>query len=222
MPSLRSFRAALAPLAVAGLLAGALSACGSSDDNSTPSPSPTGTGTSPTASPTGPATTAPGTGLRLDQPATLEWTAKQGVSGLLRITVTELQSTTFDQTFAGWKIPATYKERAPYFVRASVKNVGTTQLGGFDVPLYGLDSADNLVEATSFGSDFSACQPKTLPKRFGPNATTDVCLVILTPDKNKLVGASYRPDEDVDPITWKGTVTTYAPAKKGHHGAKRG
>lgn len=225
-------RHAVAAVATAGLLAGALSACGSSDDNSAPRSSAatpttatgttTGSGTPASPSPTGPTITAPGTGLGLNQPATLDWTAKQGVSGVLQITVTKLESTSFAQTFAGWKIPAIYESRAPYFIRATVKNVGTTQLGGFDVPLYGLDSADNLVEATSFGSDFTACQPKTLPPKFGPNAAVKVCLVVLTPDKNKLVGVSYRPDEKFDPITWKGTVQTYAPPKpKAHKGKRR-
>jgi len=216
---LRSFRPALAALAAAGLLTGVLSACGSSDGD-TPSPSASGSSSvaasssTPSASATTIPTTDPGTDLKLKQAATFEWTAKQGVTGLLRVKVTSLESTTYKQTFSGWKIPDEYKARAPYFVRAKVTNVGKARLGGYDVPLYGLDSDDNLVEATSFGSDFSACQPKTLPKKFGPGKSADVCLVILTPDKNALVGVSYRPDEKFDPITWTGKVVPYAPAKK--------
>jgi len=227
---LRSFRPALVAVASAALLTGALSACGSSADKSTPKPSTsTGDGTSAgtSGSPGAPATTAAGADLKVGEPATFEWTAKQGVSGLLQVTVTKLERTSYKQTFAGWKIPDAYQARAPYFVRAKVTNVGKTGLGGYDVPLYGLDSANNLVEATSFGSDFTACQPKALPAKFGPGRSADVCLVILTPEKNKLVGASYRPGESFDPITWTGTATKYvppkpkAPAKKGKKGKSK-
>lgn len=219
--SASSRRPALAALLAAGLLTGALSACGSTDDGGSPSPSASaassgesggssgGTSTTPTQVPT----TDPGSHLTLGQAATLKWTAKQGLTGLIKVKVTGLESTTYKQTFSGWRIPSTYRSRAPYFIRARVKNVGDTKLGGYDVPLYGVDSADDLVEATSFGSDFAACEPKTLPAKFGPGKSANVCLVVLTPDQNKLVGASYRPDEKFDPITWTGPVSTYAPGK---------
>lgn len=219
MPPLRPFRPALAALAAAGLLTGALSACGSSADNSTPTAATTA---SPTASATGPAVTAPGTALGLNQPATLDWTAKQGVTGLLQVTVTQLQRTSYTPTFAGWKIPTADKNRTPYFVRATVKNVGTTQLGGYNVPLYGLDSGNNLIEASSFGSDFAACHPNALPATFGPGSSAQVCLVTLATQGNQLLGASYRPDPTSDPITWKGTVEKYVPAKpQAHRPAKK-
>lgn len=218
-------------LVVAALLAGSLLAgCGSSSDEggSSPSASPTTTtsaaGTSPatgsaTASSTAVPLTPEGTKLSPGSPATVTWSPRQNVTGTLRITVTQLQSTSYAQTFSGWKLDAATRERAPYFVRATLTNLGDTDLGGNGVPLYGLDDADNLVEASSFASAFPPCQPGRLPAKFPKGASTSVCLVVLVPDHGKLVGVSYRPTEKVEPITWTGTPEPYKPtrpkAKKG-------
>ena len=213
-------------LLAAALLTGSLLAgCGSSSSDggpSSPSPSASGgtTGTA-TASPTGVPLTPDGTKLALGSPATVEWSPRQNVTATLRITVTQLQSTTYAQTFSGWKLDPQTKSRSPYFVRATVTNVGDTPLSGNSTPLYGLDDADNLVEASTFSSSFTPCQPSSLPRKFPKGASVKVCLVVLVPDKGKLVGVSYRPTDKVEPITWSGTVTPYSPAKKGKT-AKKG
>lgn len=212
-------------LSVVGIVAllAALAGCGSSEDGSSPSPSGPGSASSSASpSPTGPAITPEGTKLTVGSPATIEWKPKQSVQGIVRINVTQLQSTTYAQTFQGWKLNDDAKSRSPYFVRARVTNLGKTGLGGYAVPLYGVDAADNLVEASQFTSAFKPCQPGTLPKRFAPGASANVCLVVLVPDKGKLTGVSYRRDEDYDPITWTGKVTPYAPAapKSGKPGTK--
>lgn len=222
----------LPPFFAAALLAaGALSGCGSSHSGAgSPSGSAGSTGTPGAAA--SPATkgsarpsqsvplTAQGAKLKLGQKATLAWSPRQHVDGVLDVTVTAMQSTTYKQSFSGWQVDAQTMKRAPYFVRARVTNAGTTDLGGYAVPLYGLDAANNLVEASTFASSFAPCQPGTLPKRFPHGASAQVCLVYLVPEHGKLTGVSFRPTEKFNPITWTGAVQPYTPPKPKKHGGK--
>lgn len=179
-------------------------------ESASPSASPS---SSASAEPSPGALTEPGTDRRLGESATVEWSPKEGVDGKLSITVDKLESTSYKQAFSGWKLDEATLARAPYFVRATVTNDGTTDLGGYNAPLWGLDGEGNLVEAAAFKEPFKPCGGKTLPKPFKPGASADVCLVMLVPDQGKLVGVSYRPYEEFDPITWEGDLTPYAAPK---------
>lgn len=197
-------------LIVGLVLIGAIAGCtseGSPDDEETPD-----AGTSPKKESE---FTEPGSELEVGQDATLAWHPAQGVDAKIDVTVTALERTTFKQTFQGWKLTDKTKSRAPYFVRAKVTNSGDAPVeGGPDVPLYGLDGANNLVEASDFDSDFDACRPATLPQTFKPGDSVKACLVVLVPDKGDLVGATFRPTEETDPITWTGPLERYQPPKK--------
>lgn len=214
--------------AVAGLLLVGPAASGCSADfwshsarTEPTAPATTSAPPTPTSSPyvvlpDGTKTTAPGTTLRLGQSATVGWRAPRAdTTGVLRISVTSMRETTFARSFAGWQqIPQLLSTR-PYFVEASVKNVGDSDLAGFRAPLYGLDAAGELVEASTFarGQEFKPCEPDRFPaKRFGPGDTTKVCLVYLVPHQGHLAGVVYRPDESLAPITWKGRVQPAAAA----------
>lgn len=207
------FRAASVIVAatVSVLLAGLLTGCGGSHpSDGGPSASPTATGH----------TTPPGTELRLRQPAIVDWSPKAGVAGKLAISVDAMETTSFKQAFSGWKLDSQLQSRAPYFVRATVRNAGDTDLGGNDVPLWGLDADNNLVEPAAFTEAFKPCQPKTLPTPFPPGKSMQVCLVVLVPDQGRLEGVSYRPNEDFQPITWKGDLTAYTPSPSPSDSAK--
>lgn len=168
---------------------------------------------SASAEPSAGALTQPGADRRLGETATVEWSPKEGVDGELSITVTKLESTSYKQTFSGWKLDEATLARAPYFVRATIKNDGDTDLGGYDVPLWGLDDDGNLVEAAAFKEPFKPCDVKTFPKEFAPGASVNTCLVMLVPDQGKLVGVSFRPYEEFDPITWEADPVPYVAPK---------
>jgi hypothetical protein len=168
---------------------------------------------SASAEPSTGAVTEPGADRRLGETATVEWTPKDGVDGKLSITVARLESTSYKQTFSGWKLDEATLARAPYFVRATVKNEGDTDLGGYDAPLWGLDDDGSLVEAAAFKEPFKPCDPKTFPKPFAPGDSVDICLVMLVPDQGKLVGVSFRPYEEFDPITWEAEPVPYVAPK---------
>ncbi|MFT4084696.1 MAG: hypothetical protein QM638_19125 [Nocardioides sp.] len=216
---MRPVRALGGAVLVASLLGSALTGCGSGSSDSSGSSSSGSGSSSVSADQAGsaatgiPTTTAPGSALKLGQVATLDWSPSQKLTGRIKIKVTKLERTSYAKTFTGWNIPKSFRKRSPYFIRARVANVGKTDLGGQQTPLYGLSNADELVAAASFGSTFKACTPSSLPKNFGRGKSVSVCLVVLVPNKGRLVGVSYRPTEDVEPITWKGKVTTYTEPK---------
>ena len=155
-----------------------------------------------------------GESLEVGETATVAYEVRQGVVGVLDITVSRLEKTSFAESFVGWDLSDETKMAKPYFVRATVANRGETDLGELRLqPLYALDATDTLVESTLFGSTFKPCNPDALPAPFPPGATVDLCLVYLVPNKGELVAASFRPTETDIPITWTGDLKKPKPPK---------
>lgn len=214
-------------LTLAGILAGtALAGCGGSSGDGdakpsgTASPSVAGSATPSAAMsgypavPSGVSLTQPGSALQLGQAATVAWQPSQKVVGVLDLTVTAIHSTTFEHSFSGWELDKTTKSSAPYFVTATVRNAGKSDLGGHTVPLYGAAASGALVEPSTFATNFKPCHPGVLPTPFPAGASADVCLVYLVRSAGALTGVSFRPTESFDPITWTGAVTPLG-GKKG-------
>ncbi|HEU5038469.1 MAG TPA: hypothetical protein VFT70_15795 [Nocardioides sp.] len=202
------------------LLAAALTVagCSSSSDGSSPeasgSPSPT-----PAASetpylpvPAGVELTPPGSQLSLGDHAVVAYEPRQDQVGVLDIQVTKLEKTSI-KDFSAWQLTDEQKKSNPYYVRATVKNVGDTDLGGRPVPLYVVNDQNVLLEPTPFASSFDACPSVPFPPKFGPGDDVKVCLVYLAPKHGDLVSVSFRPVETFNPITWSGDVVKYEPPK---------
>ncbi len=228
----RSAVAAVALVASGGLLAG----CSGDDSSSSGTATGDGSGSTeasdPTSAAASPSSTLPvpagvelspeGGQLQLGETATVAYELRQGVVGVLDIKVTRLEKTSFGKSFVGWDLDQGQKNSNPYFVRATVTNRGDTDLGGKRVPLYIVDGTNTLVEATTFASSFTPCQPGEFPKKFGTGRSMKVCLVFLSPKKGDLTAVSFRPTQDFDPITWTGELQKPKPPKpdKGGKGDK--
>jgi hypothetical protein len=119
--------------------------------------------------------------------------------------------------FSAWQLSPEQKASTPYYVHATVKNVGATNLGGNPVPLYVVNQDNVLLESTPFASSFAPCPSTPFPKPFAPGATAKVCLVYLAPKHGKLVSVSFRPQESFNPITWTGDVVRHQSGPKKHH-----
>ncbi|MBB6629389.1 hypothetical protein H5V45_18830 [Nocardioides sp. KIGAM211] len=220
----------LAALALAGALV--LTGCSGSDDSPKADPSTSSStsasgSTSPSAEdspylpvPDGVELTPQGSELKVGEKATVAYEPRQDTVGVLDITIDRIEETTFKKSFAGWKLDKATKKTTPYFVRATITNVGDTDLGGRDVPLYIVDGNNTLIEASAFASTFKPCMPGTFPKKFKQGKTADVCLVYLSPDHGELTAVSFRPTQDFDPITWEGQLKEPKPV--GNGGAKGG
>lgn len=199
----RLLGAALAPVLV-------LTAC--SGEDAEPAADPT-EGTSSSAAeepylpvPDGVELTAQGSELALGDTATVAYQPRQDEVAALELTVTSLQEASF-KLFEGWDLSAKDKKNAPYFIEVKAENVGETDLGGNDVPIYAVDGENRLVEASSFASRFNPCPSTPFPKKFGPGKSHKTCLVYLVPDKGELVAASFRPTEEFNPVVWTGELT---------------
>lgn len=213
--------AALVLLATAGLLAGC------SDDDKGPdvgesgSPSASGSVSASGSESAGSSLPVPegvelspeGSQLEVGDTATVAYELRQGEVGVLDIRVSRLEKTSFKKSFVGWDLDEGQKKANPYFVRATITNRGDTDLGGKKVPLYIVDGTNTLVEATTFASSFTPCEPGSFPKKFKPGRKMKVCLVFLAPKKGDLTAVSFRPTQDYDPITWTGDLEKPKPPK---------
>ena len=149
--------------------------------------------------------TAQGSDLKVGDPATIAWEPRKKVVGALTIWVTRLERASL-KALSAFRLDATQKRSAPYYVRATVGNVGKTDLAGVSVPLYLVDGRDTLIQATPFAATFTPCPSKALPSPFETGAKAEVCLVYLVPDRGTLQAVSFRPTQEYDPITWTGKL----------------
>ncbi|MDQ4055236.1 MAG: hypothetical protein M3237_21420 [Actinomycetota bacterium] len=180
----------------------------SASETSEPSvSSPAADGTAYLPVPVGVELTPQGSELAVGDSAVVAWEPRQELVGVLDVTVTRLQLTSFEESFDGWQLDAKTRRSTPYFVRVSVTNVGESDVGGRDVPLYAVGPADTLIQASSFQADFEPCPGNgVFPETFTAGVARDLCLVYLVPDGGRLAAVSFRPVQEFDPITWTGPI----------------
>jgi hypothetical protein len=206
----------LTPTAAALLLSfGVLTGCGgdggNNNDSDDGSPSP-GSETSEGEEsylpvPDGVELTEPGSELGVGESGVIAWQPRQDFVGVLDITITRLEKTSFAESFEGWDVKAEQKKDVtPYFVHATVTNVGDTNLSERLVPLYASDTADTLVEPTKFTEEFKPCPGGSLPRGYVSDETAKVCMVYLIGNGLELGGVTFRPTEDFEAITWRGEI----------------
>jgi hypothetical protein len=221
-------RTAVPALAAAVLaLAVALAGCGSGSTSSGPVAGGTESDSSPTASSASSSSSAPadpsgtsssatvvqgvrltaqGSQLRLGDVARVSWKPDQKTVGVAAISVTRLQRMPIS-AFSDWRLDRATQQSTPYFVHATVRNLGRSNLSGRAVPLYLLDGRNTLLQASTFQAQYSPCPSRPLPAKFRRGKKTSVCLVYFAPHHGKLVAISFRPTESFQAITWKGSLT---------------
>lgn len=166
--------------------------------------------------------TPQGSLLGVGDRATVAYEPRQDQVGVLDLTVRGLRETTFEESFEGWQLDARTRSQTPYFVDVTVSNEGRADLGGRPVPLYLLDDASTLIEASTFEGEFDPCPSAPLPEQFRGGDTARGCLVFLAPEGQELAGVSFRPDQDFDAITWAGDVQQPDGAGRGGRGGRGG
>ena len=214
-------------LAVFLALVFALSACSGGDggggtDNASGTESGDGAAEKPYLPvPDGVELTAQGSSLDVGDKAVVAYEPSQNNKvAALEITVTKLLDADFGD-FVGWKLTPETRKTNPYFVEATVKNVGDTNVAGEGVPLYAVDGNNKLIEASTFQSTFKPCSPESFPTPFKTGDKAKFCLVYLAPDKGDLTAVSFRPVEEFDPITWTGKLEKAGAKKAGKKGDKK-
>lgn len=179
---------------------GAASASASSEPTTTPAQGYL-------AAPEGVVLTEPGTMLKLKKSAVLAWEPRQGLVGVLEVAVARIDETTVQASLAGFDLEGDEQRSTPYFVRARITNVGDTDLGGRQVPLYLLSSHGVLIAPTGVARDFAKCPDSTFPAVFAPGDESTTCLIFLAPEGSEPQSIMFRPPEGVVPLQWRGKVT---------------
>ena len=151
--------------------------------------------------------TRPGARLKLGDTARVSWQPDQRTTGVIAVTVTGLLRMPIS-TFSDWRLDRATQRSTPYFVHATVRNLGKSDLSGVPVPLYLLDRRQTLLQTSTFQARFTPCPSRPLPTKFKRGAKASVCLVYFAPHHGRLVAISFRPTENFDAITWEGKVLT--------------
>jgi hypothetical protein len=187
----------------------ALSGCGGEEK---PTTKPTATQTSANVNgPAGVELTKAGAELKFGEKATVAYEPNPERNTVLELTVNSATEGTIGD-LGTYVLDDRTKESTPYYVDVTVTNVGDGDVGQTPIPLWAVDNANTLIQASSFTNSFDRCPSTPLPTTFAPNATVTTCLVYLVPDHGKLTGVSFRPLQAVAPIVWKGDVTPAATA----------
>jgi len=148
-----------------------------------------------------------GSELQLGERAVVAWRPRPEVVGALGIRVTGVTRTT-RKDFAAFRLDRDQRRSTPYYVRATIGNVGRTDLAGVSVPLYVVNDQDTLIQATPFAAAFEPCPSEPFPTPFTPGVSAEVCLVYLVPERGVLTAVSFRPTQEYAPITWTGRLET--------------
>jgi len=152
--------------------------------------------------PSGVTLTAYGTDLAWGETATVAYAPNDKRKSVLELTVISARKGRIAD-LSSYSLEDRTKASTPYYVRVSVKNVGTGDVGRTPIPLFLVDNRNTLISASSFTNTFRKCPSTPLPTTFGPSAELTTCLVYLAPDHGTMTGVSFRAVQANAPIVWK-------------------
>jgi hypothetical protein len=186
-----------------------------------PSGSPSVSPTAEVSVPPGVELTAQGSDLSFGETASVVFEPDESTAAtVLKMTVEQARQGRLED-FKGFILDNEYEKNANYYyVDVSVENVGTEDVGGQPIPLWGVNGENTLLPAVNFTTRFKPCASTPLPDEFAPGNQVDTCLVYLSPDKGELEALSFRPNQAFDPIEWTGEVQP--PEKPEKKGDKKG
>jgi hypothetical protein len=156
--------------------------------------------------PAGVTLTQAGETLKFGEPAYVAYQPNEQRSSVLQLSVDGVQEGRISD-FAAYQLNAETKKSRPYYVKVTVKNVGTGDLSRTGIPLYGVDTSNSLNQQTSFNNTFAKCPSQPLPSGFTGGKSVKTCLVYVMRPGQALTKVSYRPLQAFPPISWVGTIT---------------
>jgi hypothetical protein len=189
-----------------------LSACGSGDTTGTPAPAPTvppaaeSSSAAPSTSAAAPASggdiTKPGTVLKVGDRAVVPFEYGSDKKGTIAITVTAIEKgETADLAKFGDKA----KDIVPYYIRATVENVGGTDLSYSSLQLHSV-AADGGSNGVIISGDVDKCESESADENFKtPGAKFDTCVLQAARVGDAVGGATYDKGDAYEdsPVVWK-------------------
>jgi hypothetical protein len=184
--------------AVAAVLALALVVTGcSGDDESDAGDDTTPTSTGPTV-PEG--ITAPGETLAVGKAATVVFKGNAQHTSRIDLRVTKVRKGSV-KDLKQFNLKPQTRRSSVYYVDTTVSNVGSGDLSGQSLTLYGKVSDELVVPPAVFGSPFARCNYHPFPQEFTKNKSTKVCLVMFAPRRSTISEVQWR-GADSEPVAW--------------------
>ncbi|MGZ8720499.1 MAG: hypothetical protein ACXWXH_03395 [Aeromicrobium sp.] len=152
--------------------------------------------------PAGVSLTKGGTTLAKGKSATVIYQVADKTRSVVSVAVTAVKKGEI-KDFRFFSLDDETKQATPFYVAATVRNIGPAGIGGAPIPLYAHDSNNTISRPNELVGDFAPCPNGTLPKKFLPDATAKVCLVYMIPKGASLVSIDLKTADQKDAITWK-------------------
>lgn len=208
-------------LAVVGSLA--LTGCENGDEESPAQPAASAPGSSPatSAAPTGPSTGAsaapagapgtakPGQVFKIGEAAEIPYDYGDFKGSRLALTVTAIEQGT-PADLEGLGLGDKANGKVPYYIRYTVKNIGTTDMSYASVGhVRGLLGDGTAAQSLAVIGRFEKCKGESMPKGFANGQTQTTCAIALAPSaQTKVAGAAYGGNpynaaNRSEAITWK-------------------
>jgi hypothetical protein len=158
----------------------------------------------------GGAAAAPGTSLKTGQPATVPFatTLKSGKDGptyKLKVQVQSMTKGTLAD-FNGIQLDATEKASIPYYVKATITNLGPGKINTSDndpgIQIEGVDKTNQTQQSVTFFGDFPKCDEKSAPNPMGVGSSFQTCLTFLVPGGITKVAYTGTESYIDKPVTW--------------------
>ncbi len=139
--------------------------------------------------------------MQIGKPATVEFTGDRNQeASRVTLTVTRVR-TGSAKDLSEFPLGAAAKQSRVYYVDTKLTNVGSGDLSGEELTLFGKVSEDLVVPPVVFGSPFPPCSYHAFPKGFTKNKSTDVCVVLFAPNRGTVSEVQWRA-ADTEPIAW--------------------
>ena len=186
------------------------SSSGASAKQTTAPPQPAPTSSAAPSAPAGnPGATngkaaKPGQSFKIGQMAVLNYKFGTNQKGTLGATVTRItRGKTAD--LGPLKLGARAAGMIPYYIRVTVKNLGSTELSDDGVDVTGLLRDGSDAQGVSIFGDFAKCPNNMTPAGFTTGHSFTTCTLALAQPATAVTGAAWtsEPYGFSSPVTWK-------------------
>lgn len=193
-------RARWGTVTIAAAAALVLGGCGGDDAD----PTPTATVSTPAGFdlPDGVELTEPSTTLDVGDPAQVLLTVGDGATSALTSTVTKITKGDIED-FEFFSLDEQSESSTPYYVTATVENLGPAGIGGTGAPFVAHDDSDTIVPPNVINGTFKPCKSGSLPESFLAGDTAKLCMVFLIPKGRSLVSIDAQSDDPATAVRWK-------------------
>ena len=144
--------------------------------------------------------TEQGSSLDVGETATVAYEVRQGVVGVLDITVTRLEKTSFEESFVGWDLDAEDEDRQALLRARDASPTAARPTSAADRCRSTSSTAPTpWSRRPRSRARSSRAEPGSFPEPFPPGATRELCLVYLAPDKGDLTAVELPADRGRHP-----------------------